>query len=159
MGESIEEIKNRVTDIFPKLSNDSGFEITSKTDASYNCIAWAYCLDNRCMWPNTGECEFLDGVNFWPSDEIMDCNIENFIKAFELKGYELCHHGNHEENYRKIALFVKQNTTECTHASRELSNGYWTSKLGKGVDIQHKDPYNLESDTYGVLYCFMRKII
>lgn len=157
MGESIQEIKDRITSIFPTLAKDNNFEITSKQTSKYNCIAWAYFIENRWMWPNTGNYPFLDGVHYWPSDEITDCDVKNFIKAFELKGYECCDDGNHEEGYRKIALYVGTDTTECTHAARELKNGFWTSKLGQIEDIQHGTPYTIEGDAYGKVYCFMKK--
>ena len=80
MGERIEQIKRELVRFFPKLKDDDGFKITSKETPAYNCIAWAYNIDNRWMWPNTGEYEFLDGVHYWPTDEIQEASIENFIK-------------------------------------------------------------------------------
>lgn len=159
MDKSIKEIKDKIIDNFPELVKDSNFKITSKETSKYNCIAWAYLLEDKWMWPNTGDYTFLDGIHYWPSDEIIDCDVKNFIKAFELKGYEYCENGNHEEGYRKIALYVKPNTTECTHAARELKNGFWTSKLGRLEDIQHGTPYTLEGKVYGKVYCFMKKKI
>ena len=157
MGERIEEIKKTVINIFPKLAKDKDFEITSQESQNYNCIAWAYMLTNRWMWPNTGEHVFLDGVDYWPSDEILDCDVSHFIKAFELQGYSVCETCKFDPKYRQIALYVKANSTECTHAARELGNGFWTSKLGPYVDIQHGTPYTIENKDYGEVYCFMRK--
>ena len=159
MGETVEEIKRRLFQAFPKLSHDNGFKVSSKATPVYNCIAWAYKLDNRWMWPNTGEYSFLDGVHYWPSDEILDCDVSNFIEAFKLKGYECCDNSCFEPEYRnkqKIALYVKPGTTECTHAARELSNGCWTSKLGNDCDIQHGTPDTIENDGYGKVHCFMK---
>jgi hypothetical protein len=75
----------------------------------------------------------------------------------ELKGYSCCDDFTHESGYRKIALYVKPNSSECTHAARELSNGFWTSKLGTKWDIQHGTPDAIENDDYGKVYCFMKK--
>jgi len=108
------------------------------------------------MWPNIGQYPFLDGVHYWPSDEILDCDVSHFIKAFELKGYSVCDACDFDPNYRKIALYVKNNSTECTHAARERRNGFWTSKLGEYVDIQHGTPHAIESEVYGEVYCFMK---
>ncbi|MBK5247291.1 MAG: hypothetical protein JJE49_08515 [Peptostreptococcaceae bacterium] len=157
MGERVEEIMRFLRQAFPKLSQDKDFKVTSKDTPVYNCIAWAYNLDNRWMWPNTGEYLFLDGVHYWPSDEILDCDVSNFIEAFMLKGYECCENSDFEPNYRKIALYVKPETTECTHAARELSNGCWSSKLGKSNDIQHGTADTIENDAYGKVYCYMKK--
>ncbi|MEN6455407.1 MAG: hypothetical protein ABFD10_14215 [Prolixibacteraceae bacterium] len=157
MGERVEEIMRILLQAFPKLSQDKYFKVTSKATSVYNCIAWAYKIDNRWMWPNTGEYLFLDGVHYWPSDEVMDCDVSNFIEAFRLKGYECCENCDFEPEFRKIALYVKPGTTECTHAARELSNGCWTSKLGPSNDIQHGTPDTIENDDYGKVYCFMKK--
>ena len=157
MGETVEEIECRLFQAFPKLLHDCKFKVTSKATPVYNCIAWAYNLDNRWMWPNAGEYLFLDGVHYWPTDKILDCNVSNFIEAFKHKGYECCDNSCFEPKYRKIALFAKPGTTECTHAARELSNGFWTSKLGNDCDIQHGMPCTIENDDYGIVFCFMKK--
>jgi len=157
MGEGIEEIKRLLFEAFPKLSQDNKFQITSKDTPVYNCIAWAYNIDNRWMWPNTGDYPFLDGVNFWPSDDIIDCNVANFMEAFRLKGYECCETSDLETGYRKIALYVIPGTTLCTHAARQKGDGTWTSKLGISNDIQHGTPESIENNVYGVVYCYMRR--
>ncbi len=157
MGEKTEDIKKQIIQAFPKLALDSYFELTSPYNSCYNCIAWAYNLDNRWMWPNTGGYVFLDGIHYWPSDHVLDCNVDNFIEAFSFKGYIICDGPDFEEGYRKIALYVAKGTKECTHASRQLNNGFWTSKLGKSQDIQHGTPYDIEGDSYGEVFCFMKR--
>ena len=157
MGERVEEIKRIVFQSFPKLIQDKDFKVTSNATPIYNCIAWAYNIENRWMWPNTGEYLYLDGVHYWPSDIILDCNVANFIDAFKLKGYECCENCQFESGYRKIALYVKPDTTDCTHAARELSNGCCTSKLGTFNDIQHGTAEAIENEEYGKVYCFMKK--
>lgn len=154
MGENTEE--RSIISAFPKLAEDCYFKITSKKTPTYNCIAWAYGIDNRWMWPNTGKYHFIDGVHFWPDDNIIDENVDNFIEAFVSKGYEICENCAFDAGYRKIALYVKPNTKTCTHAARELRNGYWTSKLGDKNDIQHESPFSIEGDWYGVVHCIMR---
>ena len=156
MGERAEEVKARLLKIFPKLAHDENFKITSKESSDYNCIAWAYIIKDKWMWPNTGDGNFLDGVHYWPSNEILDGDVSHFIKAFELKGYRVCETCKFDPGYTKIALYVKANSTECTHAAREKRNGFWTSKLGSYVDIQHGTPYTIENDDYGKVYCFMK---
>jgi len=158
MEKSVEEIKAHILKIFPKLAQDEHFEITSEASDNYNCIAWAYNITDRWMWPNTEHSRFLDGIDYWPSDEILNSDVSHFIKAFELLGYRVCENCKFDPKYRKIALYVKSNSTKCTHAARELENGLWTSKLGKEVDIQHGTPYTIENDIYGKAYCFMKTI-
>lgn len=159
MGERVEQIKNELICYFPELKNDKDFDITSKATSKYNCIAWAYNINDRWMWPNTGNYDFLDGVHYWPTDEIQLPSIENFIKAFRLKGYECCDNGDFEQGYRKIALYARPDKWDiCTHASRQKNNGCWTSKLGENCDIQHGTPYTIESAAYGKVRCFMKRM-
>ena len=66
------------------------------------------------------------------------------------------HSWEQEEGYRRIALYVKEGTTKCTHASRELSSGKWTSKLGEFQDIRHGSPFSIEGLVYGRVYCIMK---
>lgn len=124
MGERVEQIKQRLKISFPGLRTDKRFDVTSKASSKYNCIAWAYNIDNKWMWPNTGKFIFLDGVHFWPTKEIQPATIDSFMKAFQLIGYECCDNGEFEEGYQKIALYAKpSNWNECTHAARQKRDG------------------------------------
>ena len=109
------------------------------------------------MWPNTGKHPFLDGVDYWPDKKVIQPTIDNFVKVFKLKGYMCCDNGSFEEGYQKIALYAKIGSDECTHASRQLRNGCWTSKLGSQEDIQHGAAFNVENDDYGEVRCFMKR--
>lgn len=152
MGQEAQIIKS-----FPGLEHDADFKITSRSTTDYNCIAWAYHYNDRWMWPGGQECKLFDGFHYWPDDVEDSTDVSAFIKAFEKSGYTLCDNCDFEEGYRKIALYVKPGTTECTHASRQLSNGKWTSKLGRLNDIQHGTPYTIEGYAYGVVHCVMKK--
>lgn len=157
MGKGTEAAKIDVIGEFPGLRYDEKFEITSPQDPNYNCIAWAYQLKNRWMWPPRGQQIWaLDAVTYWPDDNA-STDVERFVDAFRLKGYEKCETSDFEEGYRKIVLYVKPGTTECTHAARQLSSGLWTSKLGRWYDIQHGTPQAIEGSLYGSVYCYMRK--
>ena len=156
MGEEI-AVKELLFSAFPKLKDDVDFKFTSQATPNYNCIAWALHYEDRWMWPGGEEAKFFDGFNYWPDGVEDDEDITAFIFAFQLKGYSVCESWNHEEGYRKIALYVKEGTTKCTHASRELSSGKWTSKLGEFHDIQHGTPLSIEGENYGKVYCVMKK--
>lgn len=158
MGKTFES-KDLVISLFPGLATDCHFKITSPHDESYNCIAWAYFINNKWMWPNTGDNNFFDGTHFWPTNEIITEEVCHFIDAFKLQGYEICNNWEKEKGFRRIALYVEKGTNICTHASRELSSGIWVSKLGKLVDIEHGNPYTIEGDRYGEVYCIMKKLI
>lgn len=156
MGKGTEAARLDVINEFPGLRYDENFEVTSPIDPSYNCIAWAYQIKGRWMWPPAGEPAYLDAVTYWP-DENASTDVQQFVSAFRKKGYDVCEDCNFEAGYRKIALYVKPGTTECTHAARQLSNGYWTSKLGTQYDIQHSTPKEIEGHWYGIVYCYMKR--
>jgi len=158
MGKGTEAARSFVISFFPGLRYDKHFKITSPEDPSYNCIAWAYQIKNRWMWPPAGQPTYLlDAVTYWPNDNA-DTEVESFVDAFRGKGYEKCDNPNFEEGYRKIALYITPGTTKCTHAARQLSNGFWTSKLGPSFDIQHESPKTIEGGEYGCVYCYMKKV-
>lgn len=143
--------------IFPKLKEDKKFEITSRQDYKYNCISWAALYTDRWLWPPGGY--ILDGVNFfWPNEIESDESIESFIKLFKKFGYSICEDDSIEKGYRKIALYA-DGQENCTHASRQKLSGLWTSKLGKEHDIEHGNPYSIEGDVYGKVYCIMKKYL
>ena len=156
MGKGIEAARLDIISVFPKLLNDEHFEVTSPKDPNYNCIAWAYQIKGRWMWPPAGVPITFDAVTYWP-DENASTDVELFVKAFREKGYEKCNDASFEKGYRKIALYITPGTTECTHAARQLSNGYWTSKLGSSYDIQHSTPLEIEGKVYGRVYCYMKR--
>lgn len=142
---------------FPGLKDDPDFKITSPSDPNYNCIAWAYHYDNRWMWPGGVEEKVMDGFHYWPDGIEDSTDVAAFIEAFRRTGYEICDDDEFEEGFRKIALYVKNGTSECTHAARQLNNGKWSSKLGENHDIQHGTPYTLEGSLYGVVHCIMKR--
>ena len=150
--------ETQIKQLFPKLKSDHDFKVTSPYNPDYNCIAWAYHHDDRWMWPGGQELKICDGFHYWPDGVEDSSDVSAFIKAFEKTGYAICDNCDFEEGYRKIALYVKPGTTECTHASRQLSNGKWTSKLGYSNDIQHGSPYSIEGDVYGDVHCIMKRV-
>lgn len=152
MGEA-----DQIIAAFPGLKNDPDFKITSPVNPDYNCIAWAYLYDDRWMWPGGVEAKSIDGFHYWPDGVEDTTDVSSFIKAFVKSGYSLCDDDSFEVGYRKVALYVKEGSKECTHASRQLSNGKWTSKLGRYHDIQHGSPYTIEGDVYGKVHCIMKR--
>lgn len=111
---------------FPKLSI-MGYELTSPSSKSYNCIAWAADDDKRFWWPNP------DG--FWPEGVPREETLGAFIAAFTTLGYAMCQDGDVVEGIEKVALYAIDGKPK--HAARQLESGKWTSKCGKSVDISH----------------------
>jgi hypothetical protein len=46
-----------------------------------------------------------------------------------------------------------------THAARQLPSGKWTSKLGKGEDIEHDSPYDVGGGVYGEVMQVMKRAV
>jgi hypothetical protein len=46
-----------------------------------------------------------------------------------------------------------------THAARQLPDGKWTSKLGKGEDIEHDSPDDVAGGVYGELAGVMKRLV
>lgn len=57
--------------------------------------------------------------------------------------------------YQKIGFFSTDNH-HCTHITRQLPNGNWTSKLGTSYDIEHSLEA-MEGGIYGNAVFFMEK--
>lgn len=130
---------------FPGLAK-SHFEITSDPNALYNCIAWAAGDDQHFWWPGA----------FWPRSLGKQVTRENFVQAFETRGYAVCAHPDPEVGFEKVALYEDNGIP--THAARQLADGRWTSKLGSFHDIAHSlDALN--GDQYGAPVLYMKRAL
>lgn len=113
---------------FPGLAG-SGYSITSPCAFEYNCIAWAAGEDDRWWWPDAA------GVSYWPAEAPREESLPAFSMAFATIGFAPSASPQFETNVIKIAIYARSGIP--THASRQLPNGNWTSKLGQSEDIEH----------------------
>jgi len=143
--------RTQIRSQFPKLGDQSTFNVTSPPDTKYNCIAWAACDDKDVWWPHAT-------YGRWPAEVPRAATVENFVKVFELLGYELCESGILEEGWEKVALYATAGG-EPKHMARQLEDGSWTSKLGLLWDIKHKSVIGLEGARYGNVIRYLRKKI
>lgn len=143
---------------FENLTADN-FQITSARDRKYNCIAWAAEESNVNWWPLP---ELLNGSPvggvYWPEGVGLDVTLPNFIRAFRRIGYRECDHGELEDGFEKIVLFVDASGIP-THAARQLQDGKWTSKLGKLNDISHDTAECAGGTEYGQPHQYMRRSV
>ena len=102
----------------------------------------------RWWWP-------LNQDAFWPQGAPQALTTSAFVAAFGLYGYMPCRSPDREPGYEKIALFVDQQCAP-THAARQLSADYWTSKLGPFIDIEH-ELTALEGHEYGQIFVILRR--
>ncbi|MBI4180731.1 MAG: hypothetical protein HY528_02260 [Chloroflexi bacterium] len=132
---------------FPNLNNKN-HSITSPASDNYNCIAWAFEVNDKWMWPG-------DLDSYWPAGVAGRDELETITQLYIDSGYEKRASGEREEGYKKVAIFV--NRDGPTHAALQLDSGHWTSKLGREEDIQHGTLQALEGGPYGQAVIFLRK--
>ena len=116
--------------LIPSLQG-SDYEPQSNRNPAYNCFAWAAHDHENWMEP-PGTAAWTS----WPSDLPTWPTLENYMRAYEREGFVECPDGTLESGYEKIALFIDDDGAP-QHAARQLPSGRWTSKLGKGIDIEH----------------------
>jgi hypothetical protein len=132
-------------DEFPRLT-DANHRVTSPESTEYNCVAWA--ADDTANW-------WQPGV-YWPVPiDPEDTNLSALQAAFAFLGYSPCADDALEPNFVKVALYSAGKF--YTHAARQLPNGRWTSKLGKGEDIEHDSPDVLGGGIYGEVAMYMMR--
>lgn len=142
-------LKDDLEKQFPNLVNEPA-TLTSPPDPAYNCIAWAYGVNDKKFWPNAAP-EF-----HWPKGVPNKNETKSFIKLFESIGYEQCADGTFEAGFTKIAIYNKAGKPQ--HAARQLDANNWTSKLGPQVDISHSIP-GMNGGHYGNAEIFMKRAI
>jgi hypothetical protein len=134
--------------LFPGLIGKN-YQVTSPASDVYNCIAWAAESVSEWWWP-------IDATgHYWPPGVAKTESIPAFHDAFATLGYAGCTDAELESGYEKIAIFADDNGIP-THASRQLPNGQWTSKLGKLEDIEHV-LLDLTGNEYGTVVMIMRR--
>lgn len=132
---------------FPNSARDP-FIKTSEVTLIYNCIAWAAGDTSRWYEPDP------KGIYYWPADIPREYTVSAYVQLYESLGYEKCGHGNLESDFDKVAVFAKK--LMPTHAAKQLSNGFWSSKLGKNIDVSHS-LFAIENGQYGNVVQFLRR--
>jgi hypothetical protein len=140
-----------IENLFPRLRG-SAYEVKSKQDDVYNCIAWAAGTTNTNVW----WWPFGDPhKTYWPEGVPRQETMEAFRQVFETLGYTACDDAAEEPGYEKIALFADSQGVP-SHAARQLPGGRWTSKLGALEDIEHA-LQDLVGTEYGSVVLVMRR--
>ncbi len=135
---------------FPLL-NEANCRPTSLADNDYNCIAWAAEDTERWWWPDS------QGQTYWPATIPRNESMESFRRAFALLGYVDPTDDTVESGRQKIAIFATAGTTP-THAARQLPDGWWTSKLGRQIDIAH-ELRAIEGPVYGSMAVVLARAV
>ncbi len=136
-------------EVFPALAG-VGYQVTSPRDGDYNCIAWAAGDRHTWWWPGRDVTK-----EYWPPGVPRERTRDAFVAAFASLGYTVCVGEDREAGYERIALFA-DGDGRPTHAARQLLNGRWSSKLGKGEDIEH-GLHDLEGSLYGSVVLILKR--
>ena len=125
---------------FPRL-DVGNCRPTSPVDEKYNCVAWAAGDQEHWWWPDP---LFL---KYWPPEVPREVSISAFESAFGLQGYVERSDACLNTDKQKVAIYTSSNGVP-THAARQLADGWWASKLGSNIDIEHQ-PDALDGPEYG----------
>jgi hypothetical protein len=134
--------------IFPGLQGQA-YQVQSPPTLGYNCIAWAAGDSQNWWWPDE------DGQDTWPAGVARAETLEAFRDAFAALGYVACDREDLEPGFEKIALYATAQAVP-KHATRQLANGRWTSKLGGLEDIEH-ELHDLSGAAYGTVVQVMKR--
>ena len=140
---------------FPKL-RPGLYRLKSPSDPQYNCFAFA-ANDTQHVWEYTGPGRL--GGYFWPA-EIHGDSLTDYLRVYELLGFQACDTADLEPDTVKIAIYVDRDSLP-SHIARQTRQGTWKSKLGiRGQDIEHASLDLLEGneqDEYGYVAKLMKK--
>ena len=119
-------------------------------DDNYNCISYSVGLTDRGFWPIKGRDDCWYGIN--------EVTINSFDIFYEHYGFKRCDYLDilYDKNYIKVAIFTKENIP--THASIQIDDNWWESKIGQLGIIKH-DIFEIEGDIYGKLSHIYKKKI
>jgi hypothetical protein len=136
---------------FPNLAS-RGYCVTSDESPRPNCIGWALG-DNSQYWDPS-----LVGVRgyYWPPGAPKTDAVSSWVRVFEIHGYRVCEQGALEDGVEKVAIYSDA-SGDASHVARQLENGRWTSKLGKGHDIWHATLDALSGKDYGDVVRFLQR--
>lgn len=137
-------IRGALENNFPGL-RETGYEVASPPDRRYNCIAWAAGTAGDWWWPRR--------PYYWPLPT-RDDSVAEFVRVFEALGYKTCENPEVEPQCEKVAIYAKGSVVK--HMARQLPSGAWTSKCGRGVDINH-ELTALEGNQYGQVVLIMKR--
>lgn len=145
---SFDQVLSALRQGFPAL-NSTNCRPTSPYDEGYNCIAWAAGDTDYWWWPDAM------GQAYWPPDVPREETIEAFVQAYGLQGYSQRSDTTLDPSKQKVAIYADRNGTP-KHAARQLSDGWWTSKLGKQIDIEHEFAA-LDGPAYGTVVVILER--
>jgi hypothetical protein len=125
---------------FPYLGEQ--YEVLGPNSASYNCIGWS--LGRGYGW-------------VWPAEAGTPVSLKDFDALYGYYGWRRVKGLDYDPvpRHDKLVLYALRRTDgriEPTHASLQMSDGSWSSKLGSLPLIRHYHPRDVAGPTYGAPY-------
>jgi hypothetical protein len=146
------EANEHVESLFPRLKEHE-YRVTSPICRAYNCVAWVN-EDKLHWWQPGGR-----GGFYWPAElDPDDDSLAAYEKAMRLLGYEDCDNGTFEDGVEKICVYADNG--EFSHVAVQVSEAWWSSKLGGENDISHRRLESLlhgRPERYGETLSFMSR--
>jgi hypothetical protein len=103
---------------------------------------------------DSGTCGNERSHRFWPTGVPLADSVDAFIIALSSLGFVPCNDAGIAANLEKIALYAINGRVK--HASGQMANGRWRSKMGKSVDIEH-ELEAVEGPFYGQLAAILQR--
>lgn len=126
------------------LGLESGaFAVDAGADPSYNALAWAAKEEHRVWAPNPR----VPGV-YWPPNVVRSDDVASVIAALGTVGFHMAgvEATDCPERVEYVALYATDGRVR--HAARQEADGWWSSKLGLGPRIRHRQSA-LQGGVYG----------
>jgi type VI secretion system secreted protein VgrG len=122
---------------FPRLGKR--FEVLGPATPTYNCICWSLGTTDSWVWPRAGG---------------QPVTLADFDGLYSYYGYKrvVGMDLSVKPGTEKVVLFARRGeygNAEITHASRQMTDGSWSSKLGSLPLIRHLKPEDVTGPTYG----------
>ena len=145
MNEPIDPISQELETDFPNLAR-VGYQVRSSKSEDYNCVAWAAGVNDGWWEPG----------RYWPG--ILGTGIDALKSVVLGMGYRECADGELEPGFEKVVLYCDK-AGYWQHVAKQLSDGWWTSKMGPDEDLVHRTPYALLNRNYQFVCCYMKREI
>lgn len=81
--------------------------------------------------------------------------MESLQEVFAGLGFGQCDDSSPEPGYQKVALY--EDGGEYQHATIQMPNGMWRSKMGNGPVIEHQSAESLSGGPYGQPTIYIRR--
>jgi hypothetical protein len=84
---------------------------------------------------------------YWPAGLPREETVAAIVTALGTLGYEPVVGTDLQPGIEKVVVYACGSAP--THVARQLSSGWWTSKLGPSIDIEHDTPDAVAGGEYG----------